>query len=187
MKPKRPAPGAVASSGSTSPLIWGNWAAQARMKAPARLASKVAARRGLPMVRISDAITAVSIRSVASAAAASHATRWATVASWWAMNAAWAFLTAASTTDDPDSIISPAIVSSTGEISRENSPEAGCREPPIHGNRRGISFMGETPVGPINRCGRPISAPPLSTSHAPPWRRRQIRRATSVPAPPRPR
>src|SRR5215831_5878515 len=46
VKPKRPAPVAVTSSGSTSPMRCGSCAAQARMNVPTRLASKVAASRG---------------------------------------------------------------------------------------------------------------------------------------------
>ena len=84
VKPKRPAPGAVTSSGSTSPLRCGTCAAQARMKAPARLASKVAARRGLPMSRMSERTSSASILSMASAAAYSHSSRFAVVASWFA-------------------------------------------------------------------------------------------------------
>ena len=55
--------------------------AQARMKAPARLASNVAARRGLPMTRMSERTSSASILSIASAAAISHSTRLAVVAS----------------------------------------------------------------------------------------------------------
>ncbi len=51
------------------------------MKMPTRLASKVAARRGLPMKRMSERTISASILSMASAAARSHSTRLAVVAS----------------------------------------------------------------------------------------------------------
>ena len=81
VKPKRPAPAAVTSSGSTSPVRCGTCAAQARMKMPTRLASKVAARRGLPMKRMSERTISASILSMASAAARIHSTRLAVVVS----------------------------------------------------------------------------------------------------------
>ena len=81
VKPKRPAPVAVTSSGSTSPIRCGTCAAQARMKMPTRLASKVAARRGLPMKRMSERTISASTLSMASAAARIHSTRLAVVVS----------------------------------------------------------------------------------------------------------
>ena len=103
------------------------------MNSPTRLASKVAARRGLPMKRISERTSSPSILSMASAAASSHSMRLAVVASWCLRNASCACLTAASMTLAFDSIICDTTLSSTGEISGENAASGKAVGLPIHG------------------------------------------------------
>src|SRR5215831_15831543 len=138
VKPKRPAPVAATSSGTTSPLRCGTWAMQARMKAPTRLASKVAARRGLPMKRISERTTSSSILSMASAAALSHSMRLAVVACWCLRNAACACLTAASTTSASDSSSCDMTLSSVGQTSGEKHAALASIGPPTHGISCGL-------------------------------------------------
>src|SRR5712691_5294591 len=111
------------------------------MNWPARLASKVAARFGLPMARMSEPTIAASALSTASAAALSHATRFPVVLSWLARNAACAFSTAASTTAASDSAIRETGASSIGETSGKKTVLESVRAaPPIHGRRRGVSL-----------------------------------------------
>src|SRR5262249_8260361 len=148
VKPKRLAPSALRSSGSTSPCMCGSWIAQARKNAPERLCSKVAARFGLPSTRMSASTTCGSILSAASAAAFSHSTRFEVGASWCARYAACAFFTAASTAAASASTMSATTRSSIGDTSGAVAAfgeSLAC--PPIHGSTRNLSLMGSSGNG----------------------------------------
>src|SRR4051812_5609736 len=110
------------------------------MKAPTRLASKVAARRGLPINRMMERTRSASILSMASAAASSHSTRLATVLSRCFRNAACACSTAASITFASDSMISEAMLSSIGQTRAENGA-SNFVAPPIQGMSCGTVMM----------------------------------------------
>src|SRR5215471_8007404 len=175
VKPKRLAPSALRSSGSTSPCMCGSWIAQARKNAPERLCSKVAARFGLPSTRTSASTTCGSTRSAASAAAISHSTRFEVGASWCARYAACAFFTAASTAVASASTMSATTRSSTGDTSGAVAAFGkSLASPPIHGSTRSLSLIASSRWGRLRgfwRAGsadrkRRFGGPALLDAHA---------------------